>query len=65
VISKLIFQVKESKDFALWRETLDSERTFSQDKLITGPMWSGCSSLEKGDPLKVSMEFLLKYKFTW
>ncbi|XP_064622698.1 uncharacterized protein LOC135484921 isoform X2 [Lineus longissimus] len=57
-------QVKESKDFASWRETLDAELTLHQDKLITGPMWSGLPHKDLGNPLKSRVNLACRSKQT-
>ena len=51
-ISLHILQVKESIDYRLWRETMSSELQGRQDRILRGPMWSGCALKDRGVPIK-------------
>jgi hypothetical protein len=47
-------KVKESQDYAIFRDTLGEELLGRQERLLRGPMWSGCCKEDIGNPLKVS-----------
>ena len=49
---KFIAQVKESRAFQMWRETLCAELTGTQNQILRGPAWSGRDPKQMYDPLE-------------
>ena len=57
IFYKCYVQVKEPRAFRMWRETMFSNLQGWQDKLLRGPMWSGCTKEDQGRPLTVKLSF--------
>lgn len=51
-------KVKEPEDFRKFREMLATEMHGREERLLRGPMWSGCQTEDIGKPDKVNLHSL-------